>query len=202
MSAMKEADTHSQSPPQEAEQAQAAGLFLERLRHLGRGERAALRRNAGRTIAESRHAASIFYRLVPKIPRIDEEIYFLVAALYGFNDQSHAGNLGDTMRDVQRATGSDSIDRRMSVLLDAEFDLVDGRYPGGGEMAYRLLQAVKLAAGRQVGVNWRQLLLDLLWWTHPSRQVQKRWARTYFSDPGENGGDVPGAEQPSEEGGH
>lgn len=180
-------------------------LFLDQLGRLGRGERAVLKRNAGRTIAESRGATGLFYRILPEVPPAQEEIYFLVATLYGINGRGHTGNLGATMRDVRQArdrkyrggarSGNgagwpndrpDPTDRRMAILLDADFDLIEGRLPGGGEMAYRVWQAVKLAEGAKVGVNWMALLQDLLWWSHPDRQVRKRWARAYFQNPTED----------------
>lgn len=154
--------------------------FLGRLRHLSRGERAILRRNAGRTIAEARNAAGLFYRILPPVHKAQEEIYFLVATLYGYNDRSHRGDLGATLRDVKAAAGSESIDRRMAILLDAAFDRGADGCPGGGELSYRVWQAVKLAASRQVGVNWELLLKDLLAWSYPEKRVQKRWARSYF----------------------
>jgi len=185
--------------PGRVEASHAARLFLDRLERLSRGERALLKRNAGQTIASSRNAVGLFYRILPKVSADQEEFYFLVATLYGFNQRGHAGNLGATMRDLKQVrdrkrygrapdTGVSTperkdrnpIDRRMAILLDAEFDLVDGRYPGGGEMAYRLWQCVKLADSAEVGVNWLTLLQDLPWWSHPNRRVRKQWARAYF----------------------
>lgn len=159
--------------------------FVERLKELDRGELAALKRNAGRTIAESRNTTGPFYRILP--PEIagqrHEEIYFLVSTLYGLNPKSHDGDLGSTLRLVKTRTQSDSVDRRMAMLLDSEFGMADGFHPGGGEMAYRLRQCIKLAAGHEVGIDWPRLLTDLLWWSHPGKRVQKQWARSYYGAP-------------------
>lgn len=163
-------------------------LFLESLRKIERGQLAVLKRNAGHTIAESRAAIGLFYRLLPKgiAGGRDEEIYFLIATLFGLNTETHNGDFGSTMQAVKilrsgPAGDFDSgLDHRMAVLLDSQFDSVDGRRPGGGELAYRLRQCVKLAAGARVGVDWEQLLEDLIWWTHPDRRVHKRWARSYY----------------------
>jgi CRISPR system Cascade subunit CasB len=67
------------------------------------------------------------------------------------------------------------MDKRFEVLLDAD----------RGQLPYRLRQAVKfLKSGEQkIGVNWEQLLKDLLQWQHPSRFIQKQWAREYFALP-------------------
>lgn len=180
--------------------------FIERLYELDRGDKAILRRNAGYTIAQSRNATGIFYRILPPeiVGHRDEEIYFLVATLIGYNHEpAPEGDYGATMRAVRAKTSSDSIDRRMRILLDSEFDLVDGLRPGGGEMAYRLRQSVKLAAGQRVGVDWPRLLDDLLWWSHPDKRARKRWARSYYSgrETGDEQVTEPAESVESEEGG-
>ena len=165
--------------------------FFRRLGQLGRGELAVLRRNAGSTLGESRNALGLLYRLLP--PAFsggrDEEIFFLAATLFAVNPTPGTGDFGVTMRAVDRARGGGSpaaessegpIDRRMRILLDSEFERIDGR-PGGGELAYRLRQCVRLAAGAGVGVDGPLLLRDLRRWNHPDRYVQKRWARSYFT---------------------
>jgi hypothetical protein len=68
----------------------------------------------------------------------------------------------------------------MAILLDSEFDLIDGYQPGGGEMAYRLRQCIRLADSKEVGVDWTKLIKDLIFWTHPGKNVKKRWANSYF----------------------
>jgi len=157
--------------------------FIENLKNLSRGECAVLKRAAGLEIAESRGGMDVFYRILPRalMNSRNEEIYFLVATLYGLNKHTLTGNFGLTLHKVQESTKSSSIDKRMSALLDSNFDLLDGSKPGGGELAYRLRQCVRLAESKEIGVNWRQLLQDLLSWTHPARFVQKQWARSYFT---------------------
>lgn len=157
--------------------------FVQALAELDRGDLAALRRNAGESIATSRGVAGLFYRIAPEgVPGSrDEEIYFLVATLYGLNKYKHTGDFGTTMARVRDAKGSGSIDRRMAILLDSEFDLIDGRRPGGGEMAYRLRQLVKLAAGHEVGVDWPLLIQHLSHWGDSTRWVRKAWAQSYYA---------------------
>lgn len=167
--------------------------FVDQLRKLDRGDLAALRRNAGNTIGQSRNAMSLFYRILPreKADSWDEEIYFLIATLFPLNRGELEGNFGVTMRAVKAARkGSEAVDRRMGILLDSEFDRVDNSRYGGGEMAYRLRQCVKLADSNGIGVDWEKLLEDLVWWSHPSRRVRKEWARSYFGEPRETKSDV------------
>lgn len=162
-----------------------ADQFIDALEELrergGRGDLAVLRRNAGRSLGDSRGAIGLFYNLLPARVGFDEEVYFLVATLFPWNDKpGPEGNFGHSMARLRAQTGSEALDRRMTVLLDAQFE----RGPHGrsqpGELGFRLRQAVKLLASHDIGLNWRQLLKDLLNWSHPDRWVQKAWAAAYF----------------------
>jgi CRISPR system Cascade subunit CasB len=155
--------------------------FVGRLEELGhrdsaRGDLARLRRCAGRSLGECPEAFGLFYRLLPYPVRgreRDEELYFLVATLFASDPRSSgARNFGATMAAlaISRGAGREGIDRRMAVLLDTPRE----------DLGFRLRQLVALAASSDVGVNWRVLLSDLLWWDHPARRVQRRWARSYF----------------------
>lgn len=165
------------------------GALEELVRQGARGQLAVLRRNAGRSLGESRGAIGLFYNLLPAQLGYDEELYFLLATLFPWNDKpAQDGNFGHSMARLRAKTGSEALDRRMIILLDAEL----ARGPDGrvrpGELGFRIRQAVKLLASHEIGVNWHQLLKDLLHWSHPDRRVQKDWARAYF---GRNAGTDP-----------
>jgi CRISPR system Cascade subunit CasB len=147
--------------------------FCERLAELDSGERARLKRNAGRTLAESRNALGLFFRLLPaNVPRFQEEVYFLVATLYPLAESSDEGNLGNTLCEVRDPKYAQGLDRRVEVLLDANQD----------QLPFRLRQAIHFVESRRGAVNWSQLLKDLLAWDHPKRYVQENWARAYFGN--------------------
>lgn len=159
-------------------------MFVDRLRQLKPGPLAMLRRSAGNVIAEAPALTlMVFYQVLPFELRgsYSEEIYFLVATLLPLNKHYLTGDFGVTMKRV-RSTSSPSVDRRMAILLDSEFDKIDGFRDGGGEMAYRLRQCVRMADGKKIGVDWLQLLLDLYWWSHPEKRIRKKWAASYFGD--------------------
>lgn len=159
-------------------------VFIDRLRQLKAGPLAMLRRSAGSTIAATPALTlMVFYRILPSEIRgsYSEEIYFLIATLLPLNKFDLTGDFGVTMKRV-RDVSSPSVDRRMAVLLDSEFDRIDGFRDGGGEMAYRLRQCVRMADSKKIGVDWLQLLLDLPWWGHAEKRVRKKWAVSYFSD--------------------
>jgi len=141
-----------------------------------RADLARLRRCVGRSLVECPQVFQLFYRLLPHPVRGDdrnEERYFLVATLFALDPRSSgARDFGASMGAVasSRGVGREGVDRRMAVLLDAPAD----------DLAFRLRQVVALAASADIGINWRSLLSDVLWWDHPARRVQRRWARSYF----------------------
>ena len=149
-------------------------------RDAARADLAKLRRCAGRSLAECPEVFQLFYHLLPYLVRGDdreEERYFLVATLFALDPRSSgARDFGASMRavaisrSVDRQGLDDGVSRRMAVLLDAPAD----------DLAFRLRQVVALAASADIGVNWRSLLNDVVWWDHPARRVQRRWARSYF----------------------
>ena len=165
-----------------------AERFVGRLEELSRGDLAILKRNAGCTLAESRNALQLFYRILPRQLHgsRDEELFFLVATLYANNRRGMSGSIGKTMKMMKNGReGSDkskSIDRRLKMLLDSRFERIDGFKPGGGEMAYRLRQTVKLADSKEVGIEWPRLIVDLTGWDHPAKYVQKRWAKDFYAE--------------------
>lgn len=164
--------------------AQSFVMRLEALRHHDRGRIAALRRSAGNVLADARNVAWIEGWLDGVSPYRHEH-YFLIATLFDHNRKRPiSGDLGETMRLV-KANASDSFEQRFLVLLDAQFDqlhdALDGTKSGGGELAYRLAQMIKLAASKEVGINWPVLLADLCCWEWQGKPVQKKWARNFYT---------------------
>ncbi|TFU26515.1 type I-E CRISPR-associated protein Cse2/CasB [Thermus tengchongensis] len=97
------------------------------------------------------------------------EAHYLVAALYALKDGAHqeGRTLAQALKEAERARDSKSVERRFLALLDADRD----------QIAFRLRQAVGLVEG---GLDFAQLLEDLLRWFDPRRRVQARWAREYY----------------------
>lgn len=97
------------------------------------------------------------------------EAHYLVAALYALKDGEHweGRTLARALREAMEARGSDSLERRFQALLDADRD----------QLAFRLRQAVSLLEG---GLDFARLLEDLLYWFHPERRVQARWAKEFY----------------------
>lgn len=146
--------------------------FVAALRKLDAGDRARLKRNAGRPLSEAQDATALFYRILPgSVPQSQEEVYFLIATLFPLADEGGEGNLGATLRKTQSEKNRKGLDRRLEVLLDADLD----------QLSFRLRQTVHFVQSNRVRVNWVGLLKDLLSWNHPDRFVQQSWARSYYS---------------------
>lgn len=146
--------------------------FINRLGQLDPGDRARLRRNAGKPLSEAKDVIGLFYHLLPHgIPIYQEETYFLVATLYPSADAGGKGDLGNRLKQAQNTNNNKGLDRRIEVLLDAE----------PTQMPFRLRQAIRYLRSCRVKIDWEQLLSDLLQWNHPDRFIQQRWARSYYA---------------------
>jgi CRISPR system Cascade subunit CasB len=146
--------------------------FFQRLERLDAGGRARLKRRAGQPLAEGLDVLGLFYSLLPPgVPVLQEELYFLVATLYPLAESGGKGDLGATLYQARQPNNAKGMDRRVEILLDADET----------QLPFRLRQAIRLLQSNRVRVNWPGLLEDLLYWTHPERRVQKRWARSYFT---------------------
>jgi len=54
-----------------------------------------------------------------------------------------------------------------------------------------LRRAVTILDSDGIGIDWAQLLHDLLAWDHPDRVVQRRWTRSYRRALAPDPADVP-----------
>ena len=163
--------------------------FVENIRRLKQtdiGKLAALRRNAGHTLTEAR-GTNWFYSTLDRfsISRHEEEVFYLVATLLAgdkaaMHGQTHfSGDLGVSMRMLRNLNpSSDAAERRFGLLLDSDFGP-----DGGGEMAFRLRQTIRLLMSKGIPVDWSQLLDDLRWWSNETRSIRKKWARSFYAAP-------------------
>jgi CRISPR type I-E-associated protein CasB/Cse2 len=149
--------------------------FIHNLEALDAGEKARLKRDAGKDISEAR-SLGLFYRLLPfGTPQWQEKDYFLAATLFPLADPCKSGCLGDALYRARNpdAKQNKGLDRRIEILLDSD----------DTQLAYRLQQTVRLLKSKGIPVNWPELTEDLLNWNSPYRSVQRRWARAYFKLP-------------------
>lgn len=180
----------SEDPQQERERQVAE--FIGKLAQLDDGDRARLKRNAGKSLAESRDVQLLFYsRVAPRgVAAWQEERYFLLATLYPLDkaqrrrdrrptDQATAesppggsfDSFGKSFRLARTELNKAGLDRRFARLLDADSE----------DLRFQLRQAVTRLTNEGKPIDWAQLTRDVLRWDRPERTVQRRWARDYVA---------------------
>lgn len=146
--------------------------FLEK-RTDDRAMLAELRRGLGRKPGET---PGMFPFVVPFVhhPR-DEANLYLIASLFALHPVSvRTGNMGEHLRTLATAIGDDAATTRRFVQLLNQHRL---------SLDVPLRQHISLLKSHDVGINWHQLLLDLISWDHEERFVQKKWASAYWRSP-------------------
>ncbi len=146
--------------------------FIEHLNgYAKRDDRAALarlRRGLGKPPGQ---AVEMMPLVVPYLPPADwgqQDAYFLVATLFAMHPKHRAeAGFGLALRNV---SDNDSAEKRFMVLLNAHPD----------ELDTHLRQCIGLLKTRDIGLDYAQLLDDILHWDHPDRYVQRRWAGDYW----------------------
>lgn len=117
------------------------------------------------------------------LPHLSEEqqgydfpIYCLIASLYALHPASDSeGNLGNHMR---RAGRDDADPTKVNPATERRFVNLLRAHPD--DLPVHLRQSVSFLKSKEVPVNWRQLLYDVLRWKHESGFVQKQWARGFW----------------------
>jgi CRISPR system Cascade subunit CasB len=151
---------------------------LEKLvRKQDRGALAALRRGLGTSPGT---AMEMHRYVVPFLPRgrpWDEEVYYLVAALFAYWHQGESpvvahppDNLGASLARLRTSDTGPSLDLRFTGLLKSHRD----------DLRAHLRQAVGLLKAKNVPINWRNLCRDLRYWDHEDGWVQRNWAKSFW----------------------
>ena len=95
--------------------------------------------------------------------------YFLAGSLFGLHPRHSPGmDMGGVYKKI---TDNESGEKRFLALLESHQDDLPGH----------LRRAVSIARQKDCGIDYAQLMKDLLGWTHPNRYVQYNWARSYWS---------------------
>lgn len=131
---------------------------------------AQLRRGLGRLPGE---VPSMFPYVVPFVHRRHEEAnLYMLASLFALHPVSiDEGNMGSHVYRYTRVVGDDSTaTRRFMRLLNLRRDTLDSP----------LRQYISIFKSKNIPVNWHRLLIDLNYWDHDARYVQKNWARGYW----------------------
>ncbi|WP_456424743.1 type I-E CRISPR-associated protein Cse2/CasB [Rhodocaloribacter sp.] len=174
-------ETATQTPEKSSQAAFVSHLYGLAKRAEGgdgtaRAKLARLRRTlTGRTLTYN-GLSEVGDRLPPDLPDPALDTYLLVAALFALNgsatrppNESFGGTLKRLRKDL--SAGAESLDRRVGALLDADAE----------ELPYRLRQLSQQLASRNLAPDYYRLLEDLLKWDLPSRSIQRKWARDYWT---------------------
>lgn len=151
-------------------------LFFTRLGELTTGERAVLKRNAGRCFDDARGATmAAFYRALPLgISSRQEGIWYAIATMCCIYSADNANKGIAFERAMLKVKNSDSFDTRVRSILDTAWDDNDGI------LGLKLYRMVKIMRNNNIDIDFASLLKDLIFWNHHDRFVQKKWAKTYF----------------------
>ena len=136
-----------------------------------RGALAALRRGLGGPPGTS---TSMYPHILPWAPpgKRAEDACYIVGSLFALHDEPRGqGNMGKAFSMVKDQ--NESLEKRFIALLNCHHD----------DLPIHLRQAVSLLKAKDVPVDWRQLLYDILYWDHESRFVQHQWARQFWPPP-------------------
>lgn len=153
--------------------------FVARLAALAergdRGSLAALRRGLAEESGGLEALLVLGRVLPPGVSERDEETYGLVAALFASTHRGNrertatAGDLGVSLTRLLAKRSAESVTPRVLALLATRRE----------DLAPQVRRVVALLDSDGIGIDWAQLLHDLLAWDHPARIVQRRWARSY-----------------------
>jgi CRISPR system Cascade subunit CasB len=159
------------------------GLFITNLeRLLGKGNAghdagtlAKLRR--GLTEHQAERDMWVFAHLAGAAPE-HEEFALLIASLFALWHQGGRGlvrrpadSFGGSYGRLRTADGSESLEKRFAALIDSHPD----------DLPDRLRHGVTLLRSKDISINWKNLLRDLLGWSGDKRLVQRRWARDFWT---------------------
>jgi len=156
--------------------------FFLRLKLLGGGDRAALKRAAGTMLTEADgKAITAFYRcLPPQTPQWQEDRWFAAACLRCLWDAEAEG--GEPFEQIiGRMIASEELSgstrHRVEVLLDTAWD-------NDGYMLTKLTRLVKLIRQKsdRALIAFPALLEDLIYWNAENQSVQRKWARSIFTN--------------------
>jgi len=143
-------------------------LSLAKDGHEDRGALADLRSGLGKTPGKM---ARVHQYVAPYLDdtRYNDRWYYLVATLFGsFPEQRNDCSLGKAFSPLQH--NSDSMEARFIALLNAHADDLDDH----------LRHTISLLKTHDQPLSWYRLLEDLVYWGHPSGNVQLRWARDFY----------------------
>ena len=148
--------------------------FISNVDKLTAGERADLRRCAGKRYSEATgNAIAAFMKSLPReVPEYMEDIWF-AALCFRCIWKDEKGNI--PFEEALRLLEGNGIEKRFISLLDEDWNddsLINIKL-------YRLMKQLHQNGQKP---DFELFLRDLMSWNNTERYVQKRWARRYFKE--------------------
>ena len=144
------------------------------------GLRATFRRNAGELLrtADGR-AVAAFYRVCGGAPiseRNEDKCFFAICAACQWKPEEwpRAKSL-TTGANALHSDDKETMEKRLRVLLDLPWD-------DEGYFAAKLCRLLKYCRSKNMVVDGKALMMDLLGWDSDQRYVQKRWVRELYRE--------------------
>lgn len=152
---------------------QLIAQFVDRLSELSKGERACLRRCAGKVLKEADGQAVLtFYRCLPyNVPVWQESRWFAAGCLACLWDD--AGTMPIEGCFARMRKESDTIEGRISALLDMQWD-------EEGFLLSKIARLLKMARQKGFDIDCGILLNDLIYWNSENQFVQRKWAKAIY----------------------
>jgi CRISPR system Cascade subunit CasB len=138
----------------------------------GRAALANLRRGLGKPPGAALETLAVVQPWLPRSLKPSEEnACYLAASLFASHPQPGGVRLGQAFNLLARKRQAESLEKRFVALLNADAD----------DLPEHLRHAVSLLKSEGIALDWASLITDLQKWNHPSRYVQRRWARDFWS---------------------
>jgi CRISPR system Cascade subunit CasB len=149
--------------------------FLEKLKKIDSGERASLKKSAGKRLDDANtKSITSFYKLIQNIniKNYHENEYFILSTLYSLKkdrNESLETSLGKALKNAKE---TESLDMRFNSLLDSD--------KKSSEFARKLSNMIKYLDNKGINIDWGELLEDILAFNHKNATIKKKWAREYY----------------------
>lgn len=141
-----------------------------------RGALAHLRRGAADPLGDPNVLSIIGRDIPPDLSDTEFEAYLITACMFALDPQfmSNSSSFGRAIRTLQwKFNDSPSVDARFTGLLECHRE----------ELPMRLRHLFHMLGDKEIWIDYSQLLDDLTDWDNPDREVQRRWAKDYWTTP-------------------
>jgi CRISPR type I-E-associated protein CasB/Cse2 len=145
---------------------------------MSKGDRALLKRSAGKTLAKSVKALGLFYSLKPEeVKQWEEEKYFTVlciACLWEPDSKDIKLPFAECVKQLRKS--HPTLDKRMENILATDWSDEDGFLSGKIAALARMIKTSDF----KIKPDCAKLYQDLIYWNASNENVKKQWARIYY----------------------